>query len=148
MDQKDLLDRLAPCGLDCSRCYAFSGGDISVLSQKLGQLLGDFERYARRFSDNLPIFTHFPSFKLLLDYLARADCLGCRRESCGHPLCVVKNCHKEKSVAYCFQCTEFPCEKTGFSTELKQRWIQMNCRMKEIGIEAYHEETKKLPRYC
>ena len=148
MNRKDLLNRLAPCGLDCSRCYAFADGEISILSKKLGQLLGDFEKYALRFSDDLPIFTHFPSFRLLLDYMARVDCLGCRRGNCRHPLCAVKNCHKKKNVDYCFQCTEFPCENTGFSKELKQRWIQRNYRMKEIGIEAYYEETKKLPRYC
>jgi len=52
-----------------------------------------------------------------------------------------------KGVDFCFQCDEFPCEKTNFDPDLKRRWFQMNTRMKEIGVEAYFEETKDLPRY-
>ena len=56
-------------------------------------------------------------------------------------------CHAEKGVDFCFQCDEFPCEKTHFDADLKRRWVQMNNRMKEVGVEAYYEETKDAPRY-
>ena len=53
----------------------------------------------------------------------------------------------KKGVDFCFQCDEFPCEKTNLDSGLKYRWIQMNNQMKEIGIESYFQETADLPRY-
>ena len=48
---------------------------------------------------------------------------------------------------FCFQCDEFPCHKANFDRHLERRWRQMNERMGEIGVEAYYEESKDLPRY-
>jgi hypothetical protein len=59
----------------------------------------------------------------------------------------VRDCYKSKGVDFCFQCDEFPCEKSNFDEHLKRRWIQINKRMKEIGIESYYQETKENPRY-
>ena len=39
------------------------------------------------------------------------------------------------------------CDKTNFDPHLEERWRKMNIRMKEIGVEAYYEETKDLCRY-
>ena len=89
----------------------------------------------------------YPSFKILLKYLSEENCLGCRKGSCLYPDCGVRDCYKDKNIDFCFQCDEFPCEKTNFDSHLKQRWIQINQRMKEIGIKAYYKETKDLPRY-
>ena len=147
MDRQSLLAHIAPCGLDCSKCFASSDGEIKWLSVKLVYLLGNFDKYAERFSDFLPVFAHYPSFKMLLSYLAHGDCVGCRSGTCRYPQCGVMSCVKMKDVDFCFQCDEFPCEKSNLDPDLKRRWIIMNERMKEIGVEAYCEETKDLPRY-
>ncbi len=49
MNYKEILNHLAPCGLDCSKCFAFSEGEIKLLSSRLEQLLGAFDRYAEMF---------------------------------------------------------------------------------------------------
>jgi len=147
MNYKEILNHLAPCGLDCSKCFAFSEGEIKLLSLRLEQLLGAFDRYAERFSRFLPVFTNYSSFKTLLSHFARANCLGCRKGDCIYPNCGVAGCYKIKGVDFCFQCSEFPCEKTNFDSDLKRRWIQMNRRMKDVGVEAYYNETKDMPRY-
>jgi hypothetical protein len=56
-------------------------------------------------------------------------------------------CHKKKGVDFCFQCKEFPCNKTNFSEPSRKRWIQRMKKMKKVGVETYCEETKMLPRY-
>ena len=147
MDYESILTHLAPCGLNCSKCFAFSEGEIKLLSVRLEHLLGSFDRYAQRFSNFLPVFANYPSFKVLLSYLTKGDCLGCRRGTCKYSNCGVIGCHKMKGVDFCFQCDEFPCKKTNFDAELWQRWFQMNTRMKEVGVESYFEETKNLLRY-
>lgn len=147
MEYVDILKRLAPCGLDCSKCIACARGEIKEHSRRLKSLLGEFSRYAERFSAFLPVFRNYPQFDELLAYLCRGDCIGCREGTCKYPNCGVAPCYDGKGVDFCFQCDEFPCDKTNFDPDLKRRWIQMNGRMKEIGVEAYWEETKDSPRY-
>jgi len=147
MDYQDILRELGPCGLNCRKCLAHADGDIRRTSEKLRWLLGDFDRYAERFARFSPVFKNYPAFKELLAYFAQADCEGCRSGRGKYPNCEVVKCHLEKGVDFCFQCDEFPCDKANFDADLKRRWIRMNNRMKEVGVEAYLVETKDTPRY-
>jgi hypothetical protein len=147
MEYATILEYLAPCGLSCVKCVGYAKGKIREHAERLRDLLGGFDRYAERFSAFLPVFKNYSAFRELLEYFCRADCSGCRKGSCKYPNCGVKVCYRGKGVDFCFQCDEFPCEKTNFDPDLKSRWIHMNNRMREIGLELYFEETKDLPRY-
>ncbi|UCE19270.1 MAG: DUF3795 domain-containing protein [Gemmatimonadota bacterium] len=148
MEYEDIVRILAPCGLSCEKCFAFESGEIKFHATKLQTLLGSFDRYAERFSTLIdPVFEEYPSFKKLLAHLTVGDCRGCRGGTCGYKKCGVITCHQKKGVDFCFQCDAFPCEQTNFDPDLKRRWIDMNRRMNEIGVQAYFEETKDIPRY-
>lgn len=147
MDYEEILSDLAPCGLSCRKCFANTKGDIATLSTQLQEKLGAFGTYAERFSGFLTVFTDYPAFEGLLSYFAQGHCDGCRQGTCLYPNCGVSTCYQDKGVDFCFQCENFPCDKTNFDPHLECRWRQMNERMKEIGVEAYYEETKGLPRY-
>ncbi len=147
MNYDEIVKVLAPCGLNCRKCMAFIDGDIRKHAEELKRLLGAFDNYARRFSSFDPVFENYPPFRELLDYFVDGDCKGCRSGDCVYPNCGVMPCHRQKRVDFCFQCDEFPCEKTNFDPNLKERWIRTNTLMKEKGVEAYFEETKDLPRY-
>ena len=144
---KDILKDLAPCGLSCRKCFAFREGEIGKHSRALKDLLGNFDIYAKRFSAFLPPFEDYAAFKRLLDYLSSPDCEGCRNGTCKWPDCGVQACYREKGVDFCFQCDEFPCNRTNFDAHLKKRWIHMQEQMKAMGIDAYHDETKDRSRY-
>jgi hypothetical protein len=148
MEYRDILHELGPCGLNCRKCMAFGDGDIRRTSEQIQRLLGSFDRYAERFSKLMPVFANYPAFKELLAHFAQGSCRGCRRGQCEFPMCAVMRCYKDKGIDFCFQCDEFPCDKTSFDPDLKRRWIQMGSRMKEIGVEAYYAETKDAPRYA
>jgi hypothetical protein len=143
----DVLSRMAPCGLSCEKCFAFTQGHIADHAKQLKMHLADFDVYAERFSAFLPIFKNYPQFKDMLAYFADPDCKGCREGTCKYPNCGVVECYRDKGVDFCFQCDEFPCDHSNFDPHLHKRWIAMNERMKEIGPEAYYEETKNQPRY-
>ncbi len=147
MKYEEILNDLAPCGLSCRKCFGSRAGDIKKCSDEMQKLLGNFDNYAERFSKFLPVFNNYPAFKEMLDNFSEADCKGCRKGTCKYPNCGVVECYEKKKVDFCFQCDEFPCEKTNFDPDLQQRWIGMNNRMKEVGVEAYYEETKDLCRY-
>ena len=145
-----IKERLAPCGLHCGRCFAFVGGRIQVLSSQLQSELGNFGAFAKRFADLLgdSIFESYPDFKKFLDHLAKGGCGGCRQEKCKlFASCGVRPCAEGRKVDFCFQCSDFPCDKTGFDEHLYRRHVEINRKMKEIGVERYYEEVRHLPRY-
>ena len=147
MEYNNILQILAPCGLNCRKCQMYAEGDIKQHATELKRLLGSFDSYAERFSQFLPVYGNYPPFKELLVHFSRANCKGCRQGDCKYPNCGVAKCSKSKGVDFCFQCQEFPCNKSNFDPNLHERWIRMNRRMRELGVEAYYEETKDRPRY-
>ena len=150
MSQSEIMAAIAPCGLNCEKCFAHVDGDIRRYSLKLLEKLGNFEVYAKRFETLVgdPIFKKYPDFKAMLDYFAQENCTGCRNEQCKvFKDCGVRPCHQEKGVDYCHQCDEFPCEKTNFDTHLYDRWVAMNEKIKKIGIAAFYEKTRDYSRY-
>jgi hypothetical protein len=152
MDSTDnfILERLGPCGIHCGKCFAFSDGAIRKSGLELKTALGNFDVYAQRFVDLIdePVFKKYPDFKELLTYFTTVECKGCRKEMCKlFKDCRVRDCHKEKNVDFCFQCADFPCDHTGFDSHLHKRSVDINNRMKDIGIEKYYEEIKDKPRY-
>ena len=150
MTYDKILEALAPCGLSCEKCFAHVDGDIRKHSLQLREKLGNFDIYARRFETLLdnPIFKKYPDFKVMLDFFASENCPGCRKENCKlFKNCGVRNCHQQKDIDFCFQCDDFPCDKTNFDEHLQKRWIRLNEKIREIGIERYYAETKERPRY-
>ena len=61
MNYKQIKNRLAPCGLHCGKCFAFTDGDIAEHSNYLKNALGEFDVYADRFVDllNEPVFRKY-----------------------------------------------------------------------------------------
>jgi len=150
MNYDEIKERLAPCGLHCGKCFAFTGGDIKSHSSRLKDSLGNFNLYAGRFADLLeePVFHKYPDFKEFLDYLSTVECRGCRKEHCRLFIsCKVRDCHVRKGVDFCFQCNNFPCHDTGFDEHLHKRYMEINRRMKETGVVAYYAEIRNAPRY-
>ena len=150
MTSQVILEALAPCGLSCEKCFAHVNSEIRQYSRQLKEKLGNFEIYAKHFETLVgdPIFKKYPDFKAMLDYLASADCLGCRNENCKlFKSCGVRACHQRKQIDYCYACDEFPCDHTGFDEHLLQRWIKINERIRQMVIEVYYAQTHKQPRY-
>lgn len=147
MEYEEAVRRLAPCGLDCSRCADYAGGEIQELSVRLGELLKGYLRVARVKEDIKPVFTGYPQFEEVLKSFAQAACSGCRGNNVLCPIeCVAGECTREKGVDFCFQCGEFPCFRK-IDPQIQERWLNFNRRMKEIGVEEFYLEQSRLPRY-
>ena len=143
-----VLERVAPCGLLCGNCLAFSGGPIQREGSKLKARLGEnFAESAKRFEFMNPIFGKYPVFAEFLDFLAAGSCTGCRNQGCLFQSCRVPDCAREQGVDYCFQCAEFPCERHGFPERLEGKWRRNNGKMRETGPEKWYRMQKDKPRY-
>jgi hypothetical protein len=147
MKYGEIVRRLAPCGLDCSRCVDYEDGEIRRLALRLLELLGNYERLALMKADFDSAFKHYSEFRTLLTRFSEASCGGCRSDHARSPVqCSVRACYREEGVDFCFQCKTYPCEK-GLSGLSGERWKKMNDRMQELGVEAYYDEQAKKPRY-
>lgn len=148
MKYEEILKVLAPCGLNCGKCIAFQGGKVEECSRRLKELLGEnFSAYAERFATMNPVFENYRNFEELLGYFSKGQCGGCREQGCLFQACKVKDCIKGEEVDFCFQCRHFPCDKHGFPERLKNRWLENNLLMKEIGMEEFYERIRHKHRY-
>jgi len=143
-------ETIAPCGLCCETCFAHVNGDIRKYSLMLKDKLWNFDVYAKRFETLLdnPVFAKYPAFKEMLDFLAAENCRGCRNEQCKlFKKCGVRPCHQEKQIDFCFECDEFPCEKTNFDPPLYKAWVVINEKIRAKGIEQHCDAARNRSRY-
>jgi hypothetical protein len=150
MTPQEIKDTVAPCGLCCETCFAHVDGDIRKFAVKLKEKLGNFHTNAKRFETLLgdPIFEKYGQFKQMLDYFSSENCTGCRNEQCKlFAGCGVRPCIQERGVDFCYECDEFPCEKTNFDPALVKGWTLINEKIRDIGIEAYAQKARTRPRY-
>lgn len=147
MNYEDIVKCLGVCGLDCSRCADYAHGEVREHSIRLLELLNNYQRVATMKEDKNPVFRGYPQFEQILASFSQGVCGGCRSNGVQCPIqCHAKSCQREKGVDFCFQCHKYPCNQQ-FSGGLRERWIRINDRMKEIGVLEYYHEQAKLPRY-
>jgi hypothetical protein len=148
--EQELRQKFGPCGLLCEKCFAYYNGPIQKHATELKKNLGNFTPFANRFVSllNEPAFTKYKDFDELLTLFGKGNCKGCRTQECKlFSACKVIDCHKTQGVDYCFQCKSYPCQNTGFDDNLTHRWININNRILEIGLNRYYNEIKLKARY-
>jgi hypothetical protein len=143
----DIVERLAPCGLDCGRCVMCGHGRVKDLATDLGEALEGFEKMAPRVADRVPCLGEYESFAAILAFFSGAECTGCRAGGSQLPFCAARTCFRERGVDFCFQCADYPCERNSYPENLAERWRSYNDRMREVGVERFYQESLKSPRY-
>ncbi len=147
MNYLDVVKRLAPCGLDCSRCASYANSEIQRLSRELKEQLGNFGRIARLRAEDEPVYNNYPQFLEMLDVFIESNCSGCRGDNDLCPItCRAKECVKEKGIDFCFQCDEYPCQEM-LEGYLGKRFKRFNDEMKEKGAVEYYIRQVQNPRY-
>lgn len=150
-----ILKVVAPCSMFCSTCTGCQYGKISYHAIELLKLLEGHEEFLDK---NLgEEYRHkldeYKLFSMKLKKFAYPKCGGCRDErstNCCIEGCIIPECVKEHEVNFCGECFEFPCNKVNDSiySELTiKKWLNGNQLIRDKGIYAYYEETKKIPHY-
>jgi len=81
--------------------------------------------------------------------LAGVTCKGCREQGgcvLSSAPCATRECAESKGVSFCFECTDFPCERLNPTADGASRYphnlkIYNLCRMKAVGIDAWAKEA-------
>jgi hypothetical protein len=144
---QQVVETLAPCGIDCERCVRYRSGSVKRLATELGQALQGFERMASKSADRVPALRDYDRFAEVLAFFQEADCAGCREGGCPLPFCAARDCFREKGVDFCFQCDEYPCGRNQYPEMMAERWRAINDRMRDAGPERYYLESLEKPRY-
>ena len=146
--RSELTRLIAPCGLYCGGCLAFSGGAIRNHARALHDLLGpNFAAYARRLGAMSPALLHYPDFSSLLEYLSLGSCKGCREGGCLLGNCGVRACALKREIDFCGLCPDFPCANPGLPEELVALWRKNNQILRDKGAAAYLDLVRTRPRY-
>jgi len=126
MDYKQMT---APCGLDCFNCFIYSGYADKELQAKVLKEAGHS--------------------------LEVANCKGCRNEKGKIPnlpmQCNVYPCAEKKGVAFCCDCSDFPCDYlhpyADRASQLPHNTKVFNlCLIKKMGLESWAKDKAKSVR--
>jgi hypothetical protein len=145
--REEIVDRLAPCGIDCERCVRYAHGRVRSLATGLAETLKGFENMAPIAAGHVPCLGQYDRFLEVLGFFAEADCAGCRIGGPDVAFCTARNCFREQGVDFCFECAEYPCERNAYPEDLARRWRAFNDRMREVGVEEFYRESLEKPRY-
>ncbi|MGI6375081.1 MAG: DUF3795 domain-containing protein [Anaerolineae bacterium] len=148
---EELRRYIAPCGLVCYSCPAFTGGPVAQHSRGLIRWLQGFGPMAAAFSSWDTALAEYPAFERVLTHLAEWGCAGCHDGGCPMPDCPVGPCAAERGLDWCWQCDDFPCERVAssgaFGEHLREAWLRANQRMAAVGVDAYWQEQRERPHY-
>lgn len=81
----------------------------------------------------------------------KKPCAGCLNNDEGKPehcrKCKIKDCVKEKSLTYCFECSEFPCKliknlEKSYNQRYQASLIENSLFVREYGLERFMEQQK------
>jgi hypothetical protein len=142
-----ILQRLAPCGIDCERCVMRTGGVVQRAAARLADAVEGFDGMAARMAEHVPPLGGYDRFREVLGVFAGAPCAGCRAGGSTLPFCAARTCFKEQGVDFCFQCSLYPCDRNGYPDPFAQTWRKNQDRMREVGVERFYEESLRKPRY-
>ena len=122
INKEDLLKTAAICGLFCKSCTCYigtkeDGKRLELLSQRSGRPTEDF------------------------------ICDGCRTKRASYYCrdCYIKNCVKQKSISFCFECSEYPCVHIKEFKEQMPHRIELFDSLqylKENGIDKWEEKMQ------
>ncbi|PKM51413.1 MAG: hypothetical protein CVV02_07350 [Firmicutes bacterium HGW-Firmicutes-7] len=77
---------------------------------------------------------------------SKKTCAGCLDSDIGKPehcrKCKIKECVKEKSLSYCYECCEFPCKQIknlekSYTTRYGESLVENSLFVKENGIVSF-----------
>ncbi len=136
---KEPRDYLACCGLYCKMCSLVNG------MPEAGRALHTIMKDEGWESFGSYVYPEFEAFWKVLTEISVFDeisplCQG----GCGNPDCQIRICAKEKGIAACGLCADFPCSLFDDFTQQYPFIIENGYRIREIGIEAWLTEQEEL----
>jgi len=139
MTNQDPLRLVAYCGLYCGLCA--QRARVPQQANQLKQTLheegfDDFYQYVPEMKEV------FPPFWTFLDQLAKMDCT-CRSGKGGPPDCKIRQCAKERRIAICPQCKEYPCMLIETFAERYPLLIQDGKRLQKVSVEKWIKEQEQ-----
>jgi len=77
-------------------------------------------------------------------------CQKCCRGGDAHAVCDIRDCCRERDLAVCFDCDDYPCDKTNrpgmrergeeYKRIGKRKWLDEQIRIAEKGFESHLEK--------
>jgi len=119
----------APCGLDCFNCIGYLANENSEMIHLISKTLS-----------------------ISLEQAKQAVCKGCRNQEGNIPFapmkCNVYPCAEKKKVAFCYECSDFPCDYlhpyADQASKVPHNTKVFNlCLIRKLGLESWVKDKAK-----
>lgn len=134
------------CGLYCGTCGVYKGRIVAKIAADFRELIA-----AHEFAEWVPKYEKidfsFDEFQKGVKFFSNQErgpyCQTPCQQDGGVPFCEIRPCAREKGVAICFECEEFPCRL--FSPFLKRHpeIVDEEKKFKELGMERWVESLEE-----
>lgn len=135
---------IAPCGKLCETCSKYHSSEIVIAAKTMLEYLDGYEEYLQKEnrSDELE---EYNVFKKVVTKFSDGHCFGCRyTQSCDGRVngCVVCDCTKSRNIAFCGQCSMYPCNRVDTSDPDEiNTWKERTDALKSAGTEGYYYDN-------
>ncbi|MCK4477724.1 DUF3795 domain-containing protein [Candidatus Bathyarchaeota archaeon] len=133
------------CGLYCGACAIYQ----QMIRKRALQLLEvlnayQFREIAKEAKEWDPKLAFYSQFEEVLQSLMKmfGECPSCLAGG-GPPVCVIRDCCREKGFSTCAECKKMPCDKLKPQVQAYGGHLDRLRRIKEIGKEKWAEEMEK-----
>jgi hypothetical protein len=127
------------CGLHCDLCSARAR--IPQRAAALQEAMA--EEGWPLWGAEVPGFAQFWQF--LEGLHADGGCPGCRAGG-GPPFCAIRKCAREREVAVCVECCDFPCDRIRALEAIYPTAIADARRLKDVGLDQWLNEQAERRR--
>jgi hypothetical protein len=148
MEDKDLVTY---CGAYCGLCARYHGYTAFREAVAMVSEIADSHGFQHWMPGAVKDF-NYTEFRKGLAFFSDTEswlvCRGSCKSGDGRPDCPMRNCCRGKGIDICFDCADFPCEKTGrnegMSTRAreykklgKEKWLQAQANRAKQGMELH-----------
>ena len=130
------INEVGYCGIYCPNCGVRCRLPKEASALRATMKAGDWED----FGPGIEGFT--PFWKFLNGLADTSTAQNCREGNCGHPGCGIRICAREKGVAACPMCADFPCDMINTFSQSEPTLVFDGLRMKEISIGKWIDEQE------
>lgn len=154
MEKMDPEDLITYCGVYGGSCARYAGYTAFREAARLIAELADSHGFRHWMPEEVKEFD-YAEFRKGLGFFGRDDtwlvCQGCCKGGGSGPPDCVRDCCREHEVDVCFECDEFPCERTERDAAMLERadeylklgreeWLR---RAEDRAMLGFENHTKK-----
>jgi hypothetical protein len=142
----EIKDLITYCGAYCGHCARYHGYTVFREAVSTVREIADAHGFQHWMPGAVKDFD-YTEFRKGMAFFSNAEswlvCRGSCKNGDGRHDCPMRNCCRERGIDICFDCTNFPCEKTTRNEEIVKRAREYKNLGKDKWLRAQGEKANQ-----